>query len=722
MPLSALEEKGVHALIDDSLVALRVSFSPEMKKTRKVRLDNIQVPAYAEALPPANVSGYVNLRGSRDLADTGEDSFVDPMRFQANGAMRYKGVVLESGLDYTEEAYPRAFRRGDTRLVYDVPKKMLRTTLGDLLYDVRGFQSYVPMAGAGVSRDFSLQPYRVTEPKGRTRFFLKEPSRAEVYVNGALVRTMELASGSYDFSDFPVTGGLNAVTLRLYDPLGRMEEKTLDVANDAGLLVAGLHQYSYQAGIRRDAFGQSDAYDAQKPAFSAYHRYGITENVTIGANAQGDDARDMAGVEAAWGGKAGVVWANLAGSTGDGEDGAAAALTYSYNNAQSRVNDVALTAEYRSAYFYGLTDGETVVNPLSWTFGGRYGMQFSESWSAVASARYGVGRFESTDDFSYSFLVEKALPKGVRVTASLGESESNGFGVFCAVAWTPFLSRHSGFASYDGASDRADLSWNYAADAPVGSFSGSAGVATVGGDPEANGYVSYVHDRGEVSLRHAAYETANEGLRTRTRASFGTALAYADGKLAVSRPIADGFVMVAKHPSLKGLDVGLNPLFADKEGVRYEARADRYGPAVLPNFASYLYGTAQIDARTLPSGVDIGKSNYLVRPAYRGGSLVVVGSDARVVLEGTLTDASGVPVALQAGTLTRKNGEEKLFFTDRNGAFSVDGLTPGRYAMRLHAADDKSIEVTAPDVLGAANIGVVRFPAVLVGEEKAEGE
>ena len=60
-----------------------------------------------------------------------------------------------------------------------------------------GFQSYQSLLGLTVARNFSLQPYRITQPLGQTSFFLKAPSKVEVLVNGrALDRFDELLAAA----------------------------------------------------------------------------------------------------------------------------------------------------------------------------------------------------------------------------------------------------------------------------------------------------------------------------------------------------------------------------------------------------------------------------------------------------------------------------------------------------------------------------------------------
>jgi outer membrane usher protein FimD/PapC len=72
------------------------------------------------------------------------------------------------------------------------PTRMLRYQAGELSYPIASLQRYRPLVGVGVARQFDLQPYRVTQPGGRTGFTLESTSTVDVYVNGTLVAKAEI--------------------------------------------------------------------------------------------------------------------------------------------------------------------------------------------------------------------------------------------------------------------------------------------------------------------------------------------------------------------------------------------------------------------------------------------------------------------------------------------------------------------------------------------------
>ncbi|MBI5783357.1 MAG: fimbria/pilus outer membrane usher protein [Gammaproteobacteria bacterium] len=106
----------------------------------------------------------------------------------------------------------------------------------------------------------------------------------DIYVNDRRVQTLQLSSGPYDMTDFPVANGSNNVKLVITDATGRVEVKNFDIVSDANLLAAGLHKFAYNAGAISTTVNREKQYDSDKPVLSAFHRYGLTDSFTLGGN------------------------------------------------------------------------------------------------------------------------------------------------------------------------------------------------------------------------------------------------------------------------------------------------------------------------------------------------------------------------------------------------------------------------------------------------------
>ena len=67
--------------------------------------------------------------------------------------------------------------------------------------------------------------------------------------------------------------------------------------------------------------GREKTYDASLPVFSGFHRYGLSDNLTLGANLQGHREQQMGGMDVTIGHPWGTVRADVAASHTAGAGG-----------------------------------------------------------------------------------------------------------------------------------------------------------------------------------------------------------------------------------------------------------------------------------------------------------------------------------------------------------------------------------------------------------------
>lgn len=726
---------GVELRFDEARIALVVAIPSESKKRRSLRARRDFDVANRIITPPSAVSAYLNVFGAQDYVNRGrspQNEGRQPLRLSLDGALNLNGWVLETSGDYIEND-ARPWQRGDTRLVHDLPDDGIRTALGDLSYPVEGFQSFQPMLGLTVARNFDLQPYRVSEPTGRTSFFLNSPSRVDIYVNDRKVQTLQLSSGPYDMTDFPVVNGSNQVKLVITDATGRVEVKNLDIVSDANLLAAGLHKFAYNAGVISTTVNREKQYDSDRPVISAFHRYGLTDRFTLGGNLQASRDQLMAGVDATVGGKWGVLRADLAGSRiENGNDGFAWQTQYQIVDRGKIGNDgrfrgtrnFTLLTSYRSEHFAPLG----VLSPnnvSSYQLAARYSQQWSPTTSFGAGVGYKIGRGDQRNDWNYALSLNKRLSDGIHVNVSLQRRAIGGYGMFLSLGWTPRDSRHSVNGSHDSFNKTTRVDWAYAQEGRAQSLSASAGFVHARDHSGGSGSVTYYGERGEVTAGHNVVTTFDDSgsssntTESRSELRFASALVYAGGHAALSRPVNNSFALFAPDPSIRNYPIGINPRGRRSEERTYEATTGGWGPAVLPDLTPYLYHTVQVDASNLPPGFDAGEGIYTFYPTYRSGTFVRLGSDANVLLDGTLLYSDGTPVALQAGSINLVGQPEaaaETFFTNRAGRFRIEKLKPGQYVMQLYSIPGAPLSLAIPEnAAGPVQAGILTLP-VATGE------
>ena len=67
----------------------------------------------------------------------------------------------------------------------------------------------------------------------------------EIYVNGALVRRLEVGPGPYRFDRLPVNAGLGDVRVVVRDPFGRQQLYQVNLYQPSGVLRKGEHDFQF---------------------------------------------------------------------------------------------------------------------------------------------------------------------------------------------------------------------------------------------------------------------------------------------------------------------------------------------------------------------------------------------------------------------------------------------------------------------------------------------
>ncbi len=118
-------------------------------------------------------------------------------------------------------------------------------------------------------------------------------------------------------------------------------------------------------------------------------------------------------------------------------------------------------------------------------------------------------------------------------------------------------------------------------------------------------------------------------------------------------------------------------------------------------------------------GYDVGEGILRVRPTYRSGYAIEVGSAAFVSALGRLVGNQDKPLALTSGrlrSLDEPEAEPQLFFTNSVGRFAIQNLEPGkRYRVELFTQPAQGFEFTVPeDSDGLLDLSVVNIPIDVV--------
>lgn len=695
-----LQGVGVTIRYDPQALQVSLEIAAPSRASRSVQLSDGNNRGPVSYVAPADVSAYLNIRGSLDWVQQGPDEGLSaPVTF-LDGAVRAGGIVLESEANWQAGAAGPDFQRRGTRLVYDDRHNLVRWTGGDLQTLARGFQAAPEIAGLSVSRFYSLlDPQTIIRPRGSRSFQLERRSTVEVRVNDQLVRRLELDPGTFDLRDFPFTQGANDVRLTITDDSGRTQSFDFDIFLDQSQLAAGLSEFGLYAGTLAPQGTRGPIY-SDDLAFSGFYRRGVSDRLTLGANAQADGNGWMGGAETvvatpigSFGGFASASHVNGVGS------GWASILTFqrTISRASDRADALSLSFEARSRNFAPIGT-RLPSNPYSYIAGVSYNSAISDAVYAGLDARYSKGRDLEPDVGSIR------ASGGWRITPDLSftgdvtyERDGRGNRVAAFLSLTFRLDRASSLrGDYDSRNNRTRLTYQTYHGSGTGAYNLSADVerSDIGAGVNASGV--YYTNRVELGFSHFSTFERDLGSSTGQRSSlrFGTSLAMADGAVSVGRPIQDSFAIVRAHPSLKGADI-----LVDANGASSTANTGTLGTALQPSLSSYSERNLQVTAPDAPLGANLGEGSFRLLPPYRGGYRLTVGSDYMVSVVGRLLGANGEPIALVAGSAVEEAHPEREpvpLFTNSTGRFGATGLAPGRWRITLADADKTSFEILIP--------------------------
>jgi len=690
--IEALEAIGLAVTYDPRRLELQIKVPPRLMVATSHRLGTSAAPDVTGALAPSEVSGFVNVRAGGGGTRASQDGSITRALLHVNSdaAVAVAGWVLEGRGDLASGSASddqTLVHRGDVRLTRDLARLAVRWTAGDFAVPPAGLQAGYPVLGIGVGRNFALQPYRVVQPIGSFDFVLERPSTITVRVNGAPVQTLRLPAGRHDVRDLPLGAGVSEIELLIKDDAGLERRIAFSAASPDALLAPGIVQFSLTAGFPLIADLGLRTYDYARPLLSGRYRAGVTSMLTLGGSIDGDVAQQVAGGQLAVATRLGNLAVEATAShdrmTGSGF---ATGARYDYRRTTGgHTTTFAVVGHHASPAFrdfrpqgagvpYRSDVAIATAGQLAPRLVGRFDLRY-QIGREVPDAQYvALGLTRSFGSLAVeatvSALRDARTPDDVRlfVTAhwSLPAQRS-------AVHASSRISRATGVTS-EGTYSRHAAS-------PIGGLASSVRLSEDDQQLGAGGALNYTAFRFTTALEVATV-LDREGAGGSQTASFeaATALAFAGGRIAWSRPITGSFAVVERRPVLDGIQVGVNPAVDS-----YAAKIDGFGPAVVPNLDPYRVNRVTVDAPDLPAGYSLGPGSYRVLPTYRSGTLIRVGEDGTIFLRGILHH-DGAPLVFAVGELVSLDDRQRgplVVMTNRAGRFGVMGLQPGRYAIRI---------------------------------------
>ncbi|MEQ8559139.1 MAG: hypothetical protein RIB03_12550 [Henriciella sp.] len=706
-----LNSLGLLAEFDHNNLLLNIDVPLEYRTVIPVRLQPRLNHRQLETVEQASTSAIVNMFAGTQYIHSSEYLQTGFAATQVNvdSAFNIKGYVLETGVRYSETT-DQGVTLNDTRFSKDFVDKRVTVEAGDLTVPTSGLQGNPELLGLAGFRNFGLQPYEEYRTNPSQQFELQRSARVLVYVNGQFIREFRLQPGRYDLTDLPLQSAAgNDVVLEIQYDSGDTDRVVFSAFYDFSLLKEGTSDFAVSIGPTSQLEDGAREYDFDNPAISAFYRSGWTDRLTAGVNLQADTEVVNVGGEAFY--STGIGTFGLLGGYSDDDIGTGGALTGLYRWTDTdlqRRTRVDLQLRYQQEDYNALGGTAGVYEyDLAARVSGNPSKTTRLQFASGLRKRHGSSDFGQTHSANLTWQTRfGTLGTNLRFDDSDGREEwSAGFSFNVRLG--------GGYAQvyHDTRTPVTRASYTSRQNRGVGSLGWNTTYTHQSNSDELRTGATYVGNRFEIrgdQILGAATPQDDFGSENSTEISIGSAFVFADGAMAISRPVYDSFAIFAKNESVSGFEIAADPqagLF--DTSPKYAARSSVLGGAVVPDLNSYYIRTIEVEAPNAPAGTSLGGEALNFRPGYRSGHIVRLGNDRNVAVMAILVDENGEPVQYAAGYAVFENGERRQMFTNGGGRFYVDGLKHGeRVKLEFDSPENTVAYFEVPD----GDIGVIRIP------------
>lgn len=581
--------------------------------------------------------------------------------------------------------------RLDTFWQVDDPERMLSLTVGDTLTGALAWTRATRIGGIRLSRNFALQPYRVTTPLASFAGEAVLPSTVDILINGMQQSSQEVQPGQFVIDSAPMLSGAGQAQMVITDINGQRRVVDFALYGTPQLLEAGLSDWSLELGtVRRDYGLSSFSYDGD-PVFGATGRRGLSERTTLEGHAQLAGDLQLAGLGGVWrlGERGGLLTAATAGSRHAGDTGTLGSLGYQWNSATFNffANSTRRSAAFRdvgsleSGALPRRTDQVFLgVNTAAGQFGGSYILQADQDNEA--------SRFVTLN-------WSRQLPRNSVLSLSLSRSLDDDSGNSAYLFWSMPLDRLtsvSATARHNPRSQGLSLGANRSPPSDLGGW-GWRAQASVGDQPGAQAELTRLGQYGQWTLG-ANHWNGVDGLPASTTAyaSANGGVVLVRGHAYAMRRVDDAFAVVDTN-GFAGVPVRLEN--------RIVGQTDRNGLLLVSRLNAWQANHLSIDPLDLPIDTRLGDTAIDAVPRARSGMLAAFDLQRIVSVQLSLRDASGAPVP--AGSPVWLARADALARNPSDTVVGHDGLVwladPPPDA-RLHVANGDALCSVALDGIG----------------------
>jgi len=671
--ISLLSIEGLRFTLNEKEAVLEIYAPPELFRSQRVDI------SYSK---PYNVvytkddSGFFNYSFFY-----GTDS--DTANIAGEMGARKGDYLGLTTLNYKKGEEGERLVRLFTTVIKDDRAGMKTLALGDFTATSGFMGSVANMGGVSYSRNFSIDPYFLKYPPINFGGVLEYVSEVNIYVNGQLVRRIELSPGSFFLDNIPADVGLGNARVVIKDIFGRERELTQPFFFSDKLLKKGIHEYSFNMGLLRENLGE-ESFDYGGPAAMALHNYGLSDSLKLGYSLEASEkVLNLGPSMAVLLGNAGVLDAGVSVSSREGEGGLGAFLGYSF---RSRFLSGIFSLKSQSAGFSNLSVRPEDDNPVL-ELNGTLGVTRRDMGSLALE--YSRTRFESDSvTKKYGLSYNRAVSRFVTLFLSARRTDIDG-------AHTDEL--FTGIHVYFGKGVSGSSSYVKREGADGSRFMVERNPSLRNGFGFRAETETSVIDAAAADLRYQSeygiFDAGYRKLGDREYMEFTAAggVGYLDGGLFVSRPINDSFGKI-KVGRLEGVRVSY---FGNEVG-----RTDANGEIIIPHFRSFQDNQVSLEKKDIPLDYSIERLSEYVNPAFRSGAVLKFNVQRIQSFTGYIyiEDAGGRrPVEFSLLKVTA-DGREVEGIVGNDGEFYIENLPAGSFPAKIsHEGGECAFELEIPE-------------------------
>lgn len=680
---------GIKANWDSGNLLIDVTISPEDKIRRDIEIAELERKETGQYHKPAKFGIYSNIRTSFDYEHKGFETGIQDPKLDLTLGGRILGVAFDNEFTYDTSGF--GLKRIGTRFTFDNEQLAVRTILGDVRPQARGYQSGYEIVGLSISSEFqAIQPYRNLSPRGEGSFTLKDTSNVDVIINGRIVRRMKLDSGSYNLKDFPFLDGQNRVQFLVEDGTGRRELAKFDIFFDRSQLATGLSEWAFSIGSTTTTGLRQPIYDKGKFYANGFFRKGVNSSLTMGGNLQLFGDSGLVGWEAIKASKIGIISWDLANSWSKFGEGNAINLSFNRNlgsNEKNQISSLGFAISARSKFF-GSNDLGQTNNSEAYNINAFWTRTLGIDGNLAFDTNYSKGRNGFDDNWSARFSYGKRISSrlGLNTEISYGNNRFGNDFSFRIQLTSRFGKNGTMSTAFDSQNTRLTINAQKSGQSNYGSWSVNGDIDKSEQSGGINAGAFLAASRGDIGLSHSTTFDADFANVTNERTSLrlSTAFGFADGAFAWGKPIYGGFAITRPHKSLKGANI-----IVDSNSDSNSFINKIFGPSMIGNIPNYVKREIPIDVDNLPLGYDLGTGSISIRAPYNAGYKLIVGSDDNLTIIGRALIDDETPISfISAKAIRKQDGKIVETFTNSKGVFSATGMGPGDWEIEFATKPD----------------------------------